>query len=195
MNTEAIKQEIQSIIDSANYKRFRQAPVAKHQEATLKELGIYELIERDRNFGYTDAKRIIEAATDSGKMVGGWTGGGDADYAKTPASKLFQLLNAVEAEIEPIMVTELPQTVVLVPNEDFSIIHVVCIINRDVQTKAFKVKNAGQLAYALTQCEIGKDANVFVSDNPRTYYHIDSTAWFGFDEWNTIQKKYQLRQL
>lgn len=111
MNTQAIQNEINNIIE-ANHSKLgkfarKQHQIAKHQIATLTELGILELVPNapySQYIGHSDASAIIEAAQDSGKQVGGLTADGEGDYVTTSASKLYQLLNETEAEPDKIKV-------------------------------------------------------------------------------------------
>jgi hypothetical protein len=96
MNTEAVKQEITNILSEVKQPSRKQYPVAKHQIATLTELGLIELM--PAGFGHTDARVVIEAATNSGNKANvGWSDYGDASVSYSNASKLYQLLNEKEA--------------------------------------------------------------------------------------------------
>lgn len=108
----------------------------------------------------------------------------------------FQVVEKTEVVDEPVAITTIEETVVMIPNEDFSTIHVIAILNRDnMQTSSAKITSAGQLAYFLESRNISKDATIYVSDNPRAYYAVDATAWFGIDDWTAIKSQFQLRQL
>jgi len=97
MNKQAVKTEIEKIV-STNKQIRRQYPVAKHQEKTLTELGIIDLM--PAGFGYTDAAKVIDAAQDAGKeFVNNFD-----DVTKTNASTLYTLLN--EQETSEIVVSE-----------------------------------------------------------------------------------------
>jgi hypothetical protein len=89
MNKPAVKTEIEKII-STNKQIRHQYPVAKHQEKSLTELGIIDLM--PAGFGYTDAAKVIDAAQDAGKE---YTDGYE-DAGKMPASTLYTLLNEQE---------------------------------------------------------------------------------------------------
>jgi len=94
MNEQAVKTEIEKIV-STNKNIRRQYPVARHQEKTLTELGIINLM--PVGYGYTDAAKVIEAAQDAGKeFVNNFD-----DVTKTDASTLYALLNEPEAD-EPV---------------------------------------------------------------------------------------------
>lgn len=99
MNTETVKQEITNILSTVSQPSRKQYPVAKHQIATLTELGLIELM--PVGFGYTDAATVISAAQDAGgKQIG------EGDTAtSSEASVLFQLLNAVEIPVSPTVQT------------------------------------------------------------------------------------------
>lgn len=109
MNTEVIKQEIQSLID-ANNKKYgyrRQHAPSKTRINQLTELGVIEFM--PKNFGNTDAAVIIEAASDAGgKMQGAY---GSDNWTSSNASTLYQLLNAPEAEA--VAITAIEETVEL----------------------------------------------------------------------------------
>lgn len=113
MNREAVKNEITNIIEAQQAKQVtrKQYPVAKHQIATLTELGIIDLM--PTKFGYTDAAVVIEAAKNNGAMVGGFNASGEGDVVKASASTLYTLLNEVEVTPEPTPSTETPAPVVL----------------------------------------------------------------------------------
>jgi hypothetical protein len=90
MNAKKVQTEITNIIDSFRKEAPRAArkqyPVAKHQINTLTELGIIDLM--PKNFGYTDAAMVIEAAQDSGSQIGGFLASGEGDVVSASASDL-----------------------------------------------------------------------------------------------------------
>lgn len=101
MNTQAVQNEINSIIE-ANHSKIggraarKQAPIAKHQIATLTELGILDMVPNapySKYIGYSDAKAVIEAAQDAGGKV--YVSNYD-DVSKSAASNLYMLLNTPE---------------------------------------------------------------------------------------------------
>lgn len=96
MNEQAVRTEIESIISEVSQPARKQYPAAKHQEQTLRELGILELVPTRRagKIGYSDAAAVIEAATTGKRQVGGFNAYGEGDVTDAPASKLYQLLNS-----------------------------------------------------------------------------------------------------
>lgn len=115
MNTETVKQEIAQLLNTVSQPSRKQYPVAKHQNASLTELGLFELM--PVGFGYTDAATIISAAQDAGgKQIG------EGDMASSSeASVLFQLLNAVEViAIETETQFQVGQTVRVLPHTQYS---------------------------------------------------------------------------
>jgi len=103
MNREAVQNEINSIIETAQKNiggrnARKQYPASKAQIATLTELGIIELMPNapySRTIGSSDAKAVIAEAQDSGKVYGdGYT----VDASRSSASKLYTLLNENEVD-------------------------------------------------------------------------------------------------
>lgn len=100
-NQEAIKVEVQNVINSVAQPLIKQYPAAKHQIVKLQELGLLEylpLIPRKTVPGYTHAAAVIEAATDNGTTRMNIHGEGET----VGASKLYQLLNEKPVETEAI---------------------------------------------------------------------------------------------
>lgn len=94
MNSEKVQQEITNVLSTVKQATHKQYPPAKHQMTKLTELGILELM--PTKFGYTDAATVIEAATNSGKMVEGVTAYGEGDETRTSASALYLAINETE---------------------------------------------------------------------------------------------------
>lgn len=103
MNTQAIQDEINSIIE-ANRSRIggraarNQHRIAKHQENTLRELGILDMVPNapySKYIGHSDAAAVIAAAQDAGGKV--YVSSFD-DVSKSAPSNLYTLLNETEDE-------------------------------------------------------------------------------------------------
>jgi len=140
MNREAVRTEINSIISDLHIRiggraaRKQYAP-AKHQIVKLTELGIIDLM--PAKFGYTDAAAVIEAATDSGKTVGGFNAYGEGDVTNTPASKLYTLLNEVEETVIDLVVSEIhEETAQPENNTQFAVVTVAYDANHENEFEA-----------------------------------------------------------
>lgn len=114
MNAELVKQEIANILSTVKQPSRKQYPVAKHQIATLTELGLIDLM--PAGFGYTDAATVISAAQDAGgKQIG------EGDMASSSgASVLFQILNAVEVVEAEESTFQVGQSVQVLPHTQYS---------------------------------------------------------------------------
>ncbi len=98
MNTEKVQQEISNIISELHTRiggkaARKQYPVAKHQMATLEELGILDLM--PSGFGHSDAKAVIEAAQADEQV--GFNSYGEGDVTSA-SSKLYDLLHEANEE-------------------------------------------------------------------------------------------------
>lgn len=92
----AIKNEIARIIAELHEKiggkaARKQYQVGKAQREQLTALGIVDLM--PVGYGFSDAKAVLEAATDSPREVGGKTAEGEGDSYVTSGSALWNLLN------------------------------------------------------------------------------------------------------
>ena len=98
MNATKVQEEITSIIEKFHKTLHprqisRQYPPAKHQIATLTELGIIELM--PSNFGHGDAKAVIEAAQQSDSAIMNAFGEGE----EIAGSALNQQMNEEKREL------------------------------------------------------------------------------------------------
>ena len=106
MNREAVQKEINRIVEEnrnniGGRASRNQYKIAKHQEITLRELGLLEMMPNApyaQHSGHSDAKAVIEAAQDSGKEYGGF---GHEDAGRMSASELYKLLTEEEVPVLP----------------------------------------------------------------------------------------------
>lgn len=95
MNAEAITTEVTKIVtelrSSLPKGGRKQYPAAKHQIATLTELGLIEAM--PRGFGYQDAAEVIRQATSGARVEGAMNASGEGEEWTTEATALFKLLN------------------------------------------------------------------------------------------------------
>jgi hypothetical protein len=96
MNETKVREQISKLVVEQQKKQVtrKQYPVAKNQTAKLTELGILHLM--PEKFGYTDAAVVIEAATDEGKVVGGFNTYGEGDVTKMQPSALYLAINEAD---------------------------------------------------------------------------------------------------
>lgn len=92
----AIKNEIARIITELHEKiggkaARKQYQVGKAQREQLQALGIIDLM--PAGYGFSDAKAVLEAATDGPREIGGKTAEGEGDSYVTSGSALWKLLN------------------------------------------------------------------------------------------------------
>lgn len=103
MNAEKVQEAINNIVDPNRLNR--QYPASKAQLAELEALGLIEFMPICKHpsvkaIGHTDAKKVLEAAKDSGGQVGGFNANLEGDVASSDASELYKALHE-EAETVP----------------------------------------------------------------------------------------------
>lgn len=195
MNTEAVKQEITSILSTVKQPSRKQYPVAKHQIATLTELSLIELM--PAGFGFTDAAAVISAAQDAG---GKQIGEGDAATISN-ASKLYTLLQTAEKieEIQPEKMVDLENAVLILGNLEGDYSRVAMqLIYRDGHntflTPVWRAKAMNGIAWLLESSPQIKDKKVEVyrvTKHQHSFFYRGTTT----DYWNAAIKHYGLESL
>lgn len=189
-NIKTVKQEITNILSTVKQPSRKQYPVAKHQIASLTELGLIELM--PASFGYTDAATIISAAKDAGgKQIG------EGDTAtNSDASKLYTLLN----EVEEVKTVELENAVLILGNvgDDYSNVAMEAIVNDGRNPigsgGTWHAKHVDGIVWFLETWPLfkGKTVEVYrVTKNQHSFFHRGLTT----DSWTRALSLYGLERL